>query len=307
MNQVVETKKQAIADVRGLLEKMKPQMESALPRHLTADRLARVAVTAIQQNPKLLDCDRNSLLSAIMSCAQLGLEPDGLLGQAYLIPFKVKGSMRVQFIPGYKGLIDLARRSGDVSSITAVKVCENDHFVIDYSNEPPFEHKPLLKGDRGEAIVFWAMARFKDGSIHWDYMTRAEVEAMRDGSQGYQAAKRFAKNGVVNSPWVTHFDEMAKKTVIRRICKYLPMSVSRAAAIEDAYESGKATERTAEGDFIVINAESDDGQVEENESGSTKLEQFTSEHDLETGEVIDQQNAYGNIGGDSGEDQNPPK
>jgi len=282
MNQQV-TKKEQVNSVRNLLEQMRPQMNAALPKHLTSERLARVAMTTIQNTPKLLDCDRSSLISAIMSCAQLGLEPDGLLGQAYLIPFKNK----VQFIPGYKGLIDLARRSGDVSSILAKEVYENDEFSVDYSQEPPFVHKPCLKGERGEAILFWCLAKFKDGGYHWDYMTVEEINAVRDGSSGYQSAKRFAKGGVINSPWVSHYNEMAKKTVVRRICKMLPMSVARAAMIEDAVDAGKRVDRTETGDFIVVDheptpAQDDDGGNQT--AASSKLEAFV---DNETGEVIE--------------------
>src|SRR5580698_9848339 len=151
-----------IDTVRAALEKMKSQFQMVLPKHITAERLFRVAMTAIQQTPKLLECDRQSLYSAVMRSAQLGLEPDGILGQAYLIPFKGK----VQFIAGYKGLIDLARRSGEVSNIIAKEVCENDEFDVDFSKEIPFIHKPQLHGDRGRVTHFWAMARFKDGGFH---------------------------------------------------------------------------------------------------------------------------------------------
>lgn len=267
--------KQQVDQVRDLLEKMKPQMEAALPRHITPDRMARVAVTCITNTPKLLNCDRTSLLSAIMACSQLGLEPDGLLGQAYLIPFGNK----VQFIAGYKGLIDLARRSGDVSSILAKEVYENDIFEVDYSQEPPFKHRPLLRGERGEVIMFWCLARFKDGGYHWDYMTVEEVNAIRDNSNGYKAALSIAAKYKKDpdSPWIKNYIEMGKKTVVRRICKYLPMSVSRVAAIEDMVDAGKHVENR-DGDFIVINEDdseepmSDQKAIEDGQS--SKLEQF---------------------------------
>lgn len=296
---VAERQKAQVADVRSLLEKMKGQMELALPRHLNADRLARVALSTIQQNPKLLECDRSSLLSAIMSCAQLGLEPDGLLGQAYLVPFKVGGNYRVQFIPGYRGLIDLARRSGDVSSISAMPVYESDDFTIDYSQEPPFTHKPKLKGDRGAIVGFWALARFKDGGTHFEFMTVDEVTGIRDRSQGYMA---FKKGFTKSSPWETDFSEMGKKTVVRRLCKYLPMSVARlAAGIEDQTNAGNAVELNREtGDFIVIAGGGDDEAADEPKKPKSggKLSAFAGDDGVIDDNVTDDPQGVGKQQGD---------
>lgn len=246
MNAIV--KKDEIATVRTALDKMKPQMAMALPKHITPDRMLRVAMTAIQNTPKLLECTRESLYSSIMKSAQLGLEPDGILGQAYLIPFskniniggKWHKTLEVQFIIGYRGLIDLARRSGDVQNIIAKEVYESDEFTVDWSQEVPFTHKPDLSKDRGEVTHFWALARFKDGGFHWDYMTRSEVETIRDKG-----------NGKTNKIWEDHFIEMGKKTVIRRIAKYLPMSVQKAALYEELTESGKKISINDSNDLII--------------------------------------------------------
>ncbi len=259
-------------ELRGTLDRMMPQMKMALPKHLTPERLVRVVMTSVQNNPKLLDCDRNSFLSAVMTCAQLGLEPDGVLGQAYLIPFKVQGQMRCQFIPGYKGLLALARNSGDVSSIQAQAVHANDDFVYRFGLNEALDHTPAA-GERGEITHFYAIAKFKDGGYHWDVMSRAEIEAIRDASQGYSAAKRFAKNGVINSPWVSHFAEMGKKTMIRRIAKYLPMDVQKAAFIADSYDRGVASQIgdggsiEAFGDTMTIDNEPAPEQIEHDEDG----------------------------------------
>src|SRR5215469_13248226 len=136
-----EIEKRPVDVVRGALERMKPQMELALPKHLTADRLLRVVMSAVQNTPKLLECDRTSFFSAVMTCAQLGLEPDGVLGQAYLVPFAGK----VSFIPGYKGLISLARNSGDVTSIAAHEVRDNDTFKFDFASGDPPTHTLALR------------------------------------------------------------------------------------------------------------------------------------------------------------------
>lgn len=270
-NAVAKTEKtlSPIATVGAALEKMKPQLQAVLPKHITPERLARVALVAIQNTPKLLECDRQSLYLAILRSAQLGLEPDGILGQAYLIPY----GKQVQFIPGYKGLIDLARRSGEVTNIIAKEVCENDEFEVDYALEIPFKHKPLLKGDRGEVTHFWALAKFKDGGFHWDYMTREEVEAIRDRSSGWQSAKKY--NKTKDSPWEAHFVEMGKKTAIRRIAKYLPMSVQRAASFEALQDEGHKV-NFADGDLIIEGTGktiTDDGQDKE----PSKLDSFADD------------------------------
>lgn len=309
MSQLTVAKKDELATVRNALEKMKPQLQAALPKHLTPERLCRVAMTAIQNTPKLLDCDRMSLYSAVTKAAQLGLEPDGILGQAYLIPY----GKEVQFIPGYKGLIDLARRSGEVSNIIAKEVYENDEFSVDWSQDIPFVHKPCLKGERGEIIIFWALAKFKDGGFHWDYMTVEEVMGVRDASQGYKAAvswskspKNYKTKGKVLSPWEDHFVEMGKKTVIRRIAKFLPMSVQRAAAFDVMQEAGKKVDIDDYGDITIdgtaeetadreggesakldgfagttINHEPVDGESPVDESQSTPLFDIAA-HDLDT-------------------------
>jgi recombination protein RecT len=268
-----------IDTVKTALERMKPQLQMALPKTITPDRMVRVALTAIQNTPKLLECDRQSLYMAVLRSAQLGLEPDGVLGQAYLIPFAGK----VQFIVGYKGLIDLARRSGEVSNIIAKEVCTNDDFKITWHEETPFKHEQPTSGERGEVIGFWALARFKDGGFHWDYMTVDEIKKVRDQSSGWQTAKKY--NKTAESPWEKHFVEMAKKTVIRRIAKYLPMSVQKAAAVEDLVDAGKQFSTTEHGDIII---EGEASQVGESAALPTtsKLDAFSGTVDAETGEII---------------------
>jgi recombination protein RecT len=243
-------RKGAINEVRGALEAMKSQIALALPKHVTPERLLRVAMTSIQRTPKLLECDRTSLYAAVMTAAQLGLEPDGVLGQAYLVPFAGK----VQFIPGYKGLITLARNSGEVSSIQAQPVCEGDEFSFSYGSDEHLHHVPAL-GERGKLTHFYAYARFKDGSFHYEVMSLAQVLAVRDGSKGWQAAVKYAKPGQgPDSPWHTHFEEMGRKTAIRRVAKYLPLSVQRAAAIDEAVERGVPASLGDAGEVVIPEA-----------------------------------------------------
>ncbi|WP_022727259.1 recombinase RecT [Fodinicurvata sediminis] len=235
--------KQEVDTVRNALERLKPQLALALPKHLTPERLVRVTMTAVQNTPKLLDCDRTSLFAAVVTCAQLGLEPDGVLGQAYLVPFNGK----VQFIPGYKGLLTLARNSGEISSIQAHEVCENDEFNYIYGLEEHLSHRPA-EGERGEITHFYAYAKFKDGGYVFEVMTRAQVERIRDASEGY---KSFKKGYTKSSPWEDHFPQMGRKTAIRRLANYLPMSVQRAAAFEDAFDRGEHASTDQYGDLVI--------------------------------------------------------
>jgi recombination protein RecT len=217
---------QKAANIRALLEQSKKQMTMALPKHLTADRLLRVAMTSIQRTPKLLDCTQQSLLACVMTCAQLGLEPDQFLGQAYLVPY---GNV-CTLIPGYRGYIALARRSGEVQSVSSQVVYENDHFVLQYGIEEKLEHTPA-EGDRGSVKGAYVVFKYKDGSYSFDYMAKGDIDKIRKRSKA-------ANDG----PWVTDYDEMAKKTVIKRHVKLAPLSVefAHAVALEDRANMGES-------------------------------------------------------------------
>ncbi len=221
------TRKAKAEDVRGFLMKdvVKEQIKMAIPRHMSADRLLRIAFTSIMRTPKLLECSKESLLSCVMTCAQLGLEPDQFLGQAYLVPFKntKKGIMECQLMPGYRGYIALARRTGEVQSVSSQVVYTKDTFNLTYGLEEKLEHIPT-EGDRGEPRGAYVVFHYKDGSRSFDYMSKADIERIRKRSKS-------ANDG----PWVTDWDEMAKKTVIKRHVKLAPMSVefARAASLED--------------------------------------------------------------------------
>jgi recombination protein RecT len=194
--------------IAAYLKRMAPEIEKALPSHMNADRMARIALTTIRTTPKLLECNMPSLLGAVMQAAQLGLEP-GLIGHCYIIPY----GREAQFIIGYKGMIDLARRSGNIESIYAHCVYEADEFDYELGLHPKLHHKPAT-GRRGEMKYVYAVAHFKDGGYQFEVMDKEEIEKRRSRSKA-------AKNG----PWVTDYEEMAKKTVIRHMWKYLPISI----------------------------------------------------------------------------------
>ena len=222
------------------IEAMKPEIARAIPRHLNPDRVARIAVTVMRRTPKLAECTPASFLGALMTCAQLGLEP-GPLGHAYLVPY----GNEVTFIAGYRGLVDLARRSGQVSSVQARVVRQGDQFDYAFGLEPKLEHKPTADADKPVTHAY-AVIRLKDGGVDFDVMTKAEIEAVR-------ARSRAAKSG----PWVTDWAEMAKKTVLRRLLKTAPMSVE----YQQAVANDEQTRTSAAVDAIDLNVPVDDPEA----------------------------------------------
>lgn len=216
---------QAKRNLEGLLrrEEFQRSLADVAPKHITKERIVKLALVAASRQPKLFECTPQSFLQSVMKSAELGLDCVGTLGQGYLVPYyngKIK-AFECQFIVGYQGLIELARRSGNISRIESRVVYEKDEFVVEYGLEPKLIHKPYLGGDRGKIVCVYAIAELKDGSRQVEVMTLDEVERIRDRSK--------AKEG---GPWVTDFAEMARKTVIRRLAKYLPLSPELAKAIE---------------------------------------------------------------------------
>lgn len=200
-------------NMQDLIISMKGQIEAALPSVITGERFARMVLTAMSNTPKLASCTPKSFLGAMMQAAQLGLEPNTPLEEAYLIPFMNHGTLECQFQVGYKGMISLAHRSG--LYVQAHEVHENDEFIVEYGLEPKLVHKPVFK-DRGPVIAYYGVWKDKDGISGFEIMSKEDVEAhARKYSQSY--GKGF-------SPWKTNFDEMAKKTVIKKALKYAPLT-----------------------------------------------------------------------------------
>ena len=206
----VKSGKKTITD---MIKVMGPEIKKALPSVLTPERFTRMVLSAMSTNPKLGACTPQSFLGAMMTAAQLGMEPNTPLGQAYLIPYKNRGVDEVQFQLGYKGMIDLAYRSGQVSTIQAHTVYENDTFEYELGLEPKLKHVPATTG-RGVATHFYAVVKMKDGGYSFAVMSAEDVQAH---------AKRYSKSYGSYSPWQTNFEEMAKKTVLKKALKYAPM------------------------------------------------------------------------------------
>lgn len=261
VNPFVKTQDQAnsVATMRSMIASQEKAIKATLPKHIDFARFCRVAINAMQTTPKLMECDQNSFLLSVMRAAQLGLEPDGLMGQAYLIPY----GKSVQLQIGYKGYITLARQSGDISFITAETVHENDDFDLNIFTTPRFS--PYLKGDRGALLGFIAVARFKDDSFQYVFMTVDQVNSIRDKTQAWKQALSDAKydnsgniikfvnkwgKEIDSIPWYHHYEEMGKKTAIRRLAKYLPLSVQKAEKMETLQEAGINFD-VVDGDIIV--------------------------------------------------------
>lgn len=225
-----------IDDLRGSLMKGRDQIAMALPRHLTPERMIRLALTTFSREPGLAECDLKSILGAIVQASQLGLEIDGVLGHAYLVPFYNSRAKRkeCQLIVGYKGYLSLARRSGEVSAFFAHVVHERDEFAYQYGTRADLVHVPCMQGERGQQTAVYAVIRLRDGSSDFEVLPWADVLACQQ-----QYAKR-TKDGKVYGPWVDHLDEMAKKTAIRRLAKRCPVSVEiqRAATLDEYHDTG---------------------------------------------------------------------
>lgn len=209
--------------LRALIERMKPELARALPKHMDPDRVARIAVTLVGGNADLAKCTPQSFLGALMTASQLGLEP-GPLGEAYLVPYGNK----VTFIPGYKGLIKLAWQSNMLKSIDAHVVFEHDEFDYAYGLEPFLKHKPV-RGKRGDRTDVYACATFLNGGSAFVVMSIDDVEAIR-------ARSKAGKRG----PWVTDWDAMAQKTAVKQLSKFLPMSTELRAFAQAVALDGTA-------------------------------------------------------------------
>ena len=243
--------------MQGYIKAMEGEIKKALPSVLTPERFTRMVLSAISTTPKLAECSPQSFLGAMMTAAQLGVEPNTALGQAYLIPYRNHGQMECQFQLGYKGLIDLAYRSGEVTIIQAHTVYENDEFTYELGLDPKLVHVPAA-ANRGKATHYYAMFRTKDGGCGFSVMSREDVE---------QHARRYSK-AYNSGPWQTNFDEMAKKTVLKKALKYAPLKSDfvRGVAQDETIKTTLDADMYAVPDETVYVVDEDTGEVTEEEN-----------------------------------------
>lgn len=260
------------------------QIAKALPSVMTPERFTRIAMTAVTQNPQLGECTPASFIGALLTAAQLGLEPNTPLGQAYLIPFRNHGTLEAQFQIGYKGLIELAHRSGDLKSIEAHIVYENDEFEYELGLEPKLRHVPAMK-NKGDIAWVYAIYKLDSGGFGFEVMSFEDVEAHK------KKYSKAAQRGF--SPWQTSWEEMAKKTAVKKVLKYAPLKTEFVKAIcedgatlnfetegEDGYNIIQDASNAYDEDKIVDISE-DDVKVDEEADEEPKQ----AEIDMQTGEI----------------------
>lgn len=208
--------------VKAALEASKGAMAEVIPKHLDAERLLNLSLLSVRKTPALLDCPVSTLLGCVVEASRLGLEIGGSLGHAYLVPFKDKGQPTCQMMLGYRGFVELMRRGGKISTIRAVVVHEKDEFSVTEGIDFTIVHKPCLADDPGPMTHVYAVAKFAGtGDYQAVWMTKAAVDKIR-------ARSRAGASG----PWVTDYEEMAKKTAVRRLAKLSPLTVEAMEAID---------------------------------------------------------------------------
>jgi recombination protein RecT len=242
------TKSMSIADMIKALE---PEIKKALPSVITPERFTRMALSALNNTPKLAECTQMSFLAALMSAAQLGLEPNTSLGQAYLIPYNNKNKLECQFQLGYKGLIDLVYRNDQVQTIQAQTVYEKDFFEYELGLNSKLIHKPALE-DRGKVVLFYALFKLKNGGYGFEVMSKADI-----GLHAQTYSKAFTSS---YSPWKTDYESMAKKTVIKKLLKYAPLKTEflRAIGSDESIKSELAVDMTEVQNDDIIDGECKD-------------------------------------------------
>lgn len=233
--------------IYDLIESMKGQIQRALPSHIKLDRFIRTALTAVRQNPALATCSKESFLASLMMASQLGLEPN-ILGQCYFVPY----GKECQFLIGYRGMIDIARRTGQIQSIYAECIYEHDDYAVELGLKRRLAHIPLLDGDRGKMVYAYACCHYKDGGYDFTILSVNEIEKIKKSSRG--ANSNY-------SPWNTFYEEMAKKTALRRLFKTLPVSPEVVSQIEKNDETIKkeiVADMTIDADAIEVEDIPDD-------------------------------------------------
>jgi len=243
---VSNSKQLTIADQLAS-DRFRNEIAKVLPKHMTPDRMARVALTALRRVPKLRECTPESFFKCMMDLSSWGLEPDGR--RAHLIPYKTECTL----ILDYKGIVELAMRSGKIAKIHADIVCENDDFVFDRGEV--VRHQIDFRGPRGEVYAVYCLVTFKDGSEKAEVMSRDDVEAVRKRS-------RAGSSG----PWQTDWNEMAKKTVFRRCSKWLPLNAEQVDAMDRDFDVPAAMVKRPTPTAIDVMATLKDSEPEADEA-----------------------------------------
>lgn len=242
-------------------------IQKALPSVMTPERFTRITLSAISNNKELQNCTPITFVAAMMQAAQLGLEPNTPLGQAYLIPYRNHGVLECQYQTGYQGMLDLAYRTKQYKHIGAEVVYANDEFDYELGLDPKLTHKPA-KSNRGEPVFYYACYTLLNGGQSFVVMSKDDMVEYKN---------KFSKATSAMSPWNTNFDSMAKKTVLKQLLKYAPKSADMAHAIS-ADESVKSG---IDQDMSTVAADN----IDIIEADATEINSGTSGVNAETGEV----------------------
>lgn len=235
---------------------MENSVKDILPRGVDLPRFKNILLNVVRTNPDFLDADRESLFNSALLAAKLGLEPDPMLGQIYFI--KRKDKIVAQL--GYIGQLELIRRSGVVSSVQAKCVYEGDVFDYELGLNDKLSFKPVAANRAHEKLTHvWLVVKYTNGGYHLDVLTRGQVEAVRDGSDGWKAYKRGASK---DTPWNSSFSGMAIKTIIRANYKFLPKS-------SQLVETIKVDADFTSPDTTPVNYDTETGEVFDNADGAT--------------------------------------
>lgn len=264
-------------NLKALMLAAQSSIADIVPKHLTAEHILKMVLIAASRNPQLFECTRLSILQSTMRSAELGLDCGGALGEGYLIPFRNTrlGVLEAQFIPGYRGLIKLARNSGKLVSLAARVVREGEHFQAHYGTTESIEHTPQIDGDELKPLrCVYAVAHLTDGSYQIEVMPRAQIERTRRRSKA-----------ATNGPWVTDYDEMARKSAVRLICKYLPLSPEMEKAL------GAENEAESRPEYVRISGPQgplDPAQAANPSWGNALVEKLRSAPSLDAPQIADE-------------------
>lgn len=219
-----------VGTLRALLTQSEQTIREVLPKHMDADRLTKLMLLAATKTPKLLQCTQESIYQAVMTSAELGLDISGTMGEAYILPYGNVATFQL----GYKGMVKLARNSGEIARIEAEVVYSNDKFEYRKGTVPLIDFRPSLTGSRGEPVGAYALIQYQSGGVETDFMGLDEIEKVR----------RVSKAGN-SGPWKDWWDEMAKKTVLRRLLKTATLSSEKVARAVEADNAGYDLKRVS--------------------------------------------------------------
>lgn len=267
MSQIQKVEKRPLTIASMLVSPdFKKEIKNALPKHLTADRLARIALTEVRKNPKLTECTIESFASSVLTASQMGLELGGAFGQGYLVPY----GKECQLILGYRGMVELAHRSGKIKNLHADAVYSNDFFDFEYGSDPFLKHKPNIHQARGEFTHAYACASLIGGGFQFVVLSKEEIDKIKNNS----------KSSYI---WNNYYNEMGKKTAIRRIFKLLPVSAEIVNLLfkEDAYEREESIEES----LIIGNNEFEEVRNISYMEKTSKSDKLSNDLELKVGAI----------------------